>query len=723
MFVVTLLGIAAPALLLVAALRRWIVEVPWRTALLFLVLTFAFLHGAVFTTKLPVPVDEVARGYPYRARFGELQAKNPLTNDTVKLFLPWMQVAREELAHGRAPLWNRYSFSGYPLLGNGEAAPFSPLFLATLFVPLPKQLVAMAGLKLFVALLFTYLFARRMGASEVASCAAAVAFAWCSFQTVYLYYSTASVTAFLPAALFALFYAHARIGPVGRRGVVFVALIVGTLMANGHPESVLHIAIAAAGLFAIDLALAADRRDWLARFRFPVQGAIAGLLLSAPAWLPTLQQVLLSTRLADLRRGAHDFDYPLTMLWAMVMPNGFGNPVRGNWDWLLNYSIVATSYAGLLVLTLAIAAGLSRRTETRDRIWLAFAVVLWLVALDWSFVGHALNAVPPFSITANDKLRFIAIFLGIIVAARFADRLRERVAPMLFVAALPLVALALYVWRLRAAVLRSADLVAVGGVVLFCVLVLKLRRFAPQLLFVFVALELFVLNAGFNALVDGRFYRPRVPILEALRNAAPPEPFRIAGFDWMFLPNASAQYGFEDIRGADPMSFDFYTEYLKRISHDDPDIDTDRIVNVDDPAIDRLNVRFLLAEPGAAFDPAHWKPIYGGADGTLFENRRAQPRFFAEGAEVTVRRYEAARVELAVNAKQAVRLRSSHVAAPGWRVTVNGRHVPLEREEAFVVVALPAGRCTVALTYRPLAFYGALALALLGLALCWFRRP
>lgn len=98
-------------------------------------LTLAFLHGAVFTSNLPpVPVDEVARGYPYRAVVGEVTPRNPLTNDTVKLFLPWMDAAREELFALRAPLWNRYSFAGYPLLGNGESAPFSPLFLATLFV-------------------------------------------------------------------------------------------------------------------------------------------------------------------------------------------------------------------------------------------------------------------------------------------------------------------------------------------------------------------------------------------------------------------------------------------------------------------------------------------------------------------------------------------------------------------------------------------------------------
>src|SRR5437763_1351272 len=185
----TLLGIVVPSLLLVAALRHWIAPVPWRIAALFLALTLVFLHGAVFTSKLPVPVDDAARAYPWRGVVGDVTPRNDITSDTVKQFLPWMQVAREELAHFRAPLWNRYAFCGYPLLANGQSAPFSPLFLATLFVPLPKQIVAMAGLKLFVALLFTYLFVRREGAGDAAAIFAAVAFGWSTAMTVFLYYA------------------------------------------------------------------------------------------------------------------------------------------------------------------------------------------------------------------------------------------------------------------------------------------------------------------------------------------------------------------------------------------------------------------------------------------------------------------------------------------------------------------------------------------------------
>ncbi|HEX2060751.1 MAG TPA: hypothetical protein VHK90_08415, partial [Thermoanaerobaculia bacterium] len=192
------LGIALPALAVVLALRRWFAPLPWSVVAICFVLTIAFVP--VFTTKLPVPVDEVMRGYPYRGVFGAVAPRNPLTNDTVKQILPWMQVAREELFAGRAPLWNRYQFSGYPLLGNGQSAPFAPLFLATLFVPLPQQIVAMAGVKIFLALIFGWLFLR----DERGALFGSAIFAFSVFQTVYLYYPMTTVTSLLPAAAFAV---------------------------------------------------------------------------------------------------------------------------------------------------------------------------------------------------------------------------------------------------------------------------------------------------------------------------------------------------------------------------------------------------------------------------------------------------------------------------------------------------------------------------------------
>ncbi len=748
---VTLAGIVLPCLLVALALRRWIVAVPWRIAAFLLVLTLAFLHGAVFGSRLPVPVDEVARGYPWRGVAGDVHVRNPLTNDTVKLFLPWMQVAREELFHGRAPLWNPYSFSGYPLLGNGESAPFSPLFLATLFVPLPKQIVAMAGLKLFLSLLFGYLFLKREGCSDAAACFGAAAFTFSVYQVTVLYYSAASVSALLPAALFSVRYA---MDAAARRGIVFVAVVVGSLLANGHPESVFHVALAVVLFAAVDLAFVSSRlsetnagrpptgvrldgvvsdvgrpatgvrhdavvpysrRGWLGRFGYPVLGALAGAALSAPAWVPTLEMIPLSTRYAELHAVPPPGPLPLTALWALVSPNGFGNPVRHNWNWISNYTVVTASYIGLAVLALVAAAAASRKTTSRERAGLALAVVLFLVAMRWSFIGWWVNALPPFSIAANDKLRFVACFLAAAVAAKTIDRV-SRYLYLSFAAAFG--ALALFVWLQHRALMRPVDLLPL--LLLFALVPMLSTRYAAAALVV-TLVELFALNAGFNALVPARYYRPDLPIIAELRKRAPQEPYRVAGLDWTFLPNASAQYGLEDIRGSDPMSLAAYTAWLRPLTVRDPATDLDRLVVTNDPRLDFLGVRFLLTDPGAAAGPP-WIEVYRGADGVLYENPQARPRFTVEGGRVVVRRTSPSAYRLSVEAVHPVTLASSLPAAPGWYVRdIQNAKAEVGLESGvFLSFRVPAGVSELEVAYRPSSFRWSLwisALAAITLAI------
>jgi hypothetical protein len=742
----TLAGIALPSALAVAAVRRWIAPVPARIAMLFFLATLAFLHGAVFTSKMPVPIDEASRGNPYRGVVGDVVPKNPLLNDTTRLFLPWMQVAREELFHFRAPLWNRYAFSGYPLLGNAEAAPFSPLFLATLFVPLPKQLVAMAGLKILLSLLFTYLVVKREGASDGAAVFAAVAYGFSSFETVVLYYSVSAVSALLPMVVFAVLHA---IDVPSRRAAVFVAISVATICANGHPESVVHVAIAIALILAIELAFAGDRREWLRRFVTPLLGAIAGVLIAMPVWLPAAQQVLLSTRYAVLRSGAPKMTIPLTAAWAILNPNGFGNPARGNWNWILNYMIVAESYLGLLVLVLFGTAVVSPRTSGRTRLWATAAIVTFIAAMDWTAAGHALNAIPPFDIAANDKLRFVSLFFAVVVAAKWLDGVDGRRAalagrelapgglpstgkwqPMTSERPLPLVVVggaiataSLYVYWKQIALMRPTDLAGVAAVAAFVILYRWGRPRAPWLAgaaAVLTLVELFTFNANFNRLVEAKYYRPELPIVQALRAHAPKEPFRIAGFNWVLMPNGATQYGLEDIRGSDPMSLASYTRVLEGTGEIDAEVI--RVLRPDHPLLDFLGVRYLLAEPEAAFG-GKWRLVYRGADGALFENSQAKPRFFAPEAAVEVAQRSTADFALRIQARRAVTVLSSEPAAAGWEVRVRERRVPVRVVEgAFVGFDVPAGECRVTVRYRPRAFYGALLGTVAGLGLLMLIR-
>jgi hypothetical protein len=688
---VTLLGIAIPALLVVLALRRWFAPLPWSVATLSLILTIAFLHGAVFTHRVPVPLDEVMRGYPYRGVVGAVASRNPLTNDTVKQILPWMQIAREELLRGRAPLWNPYQFSGYPLLANGQSAPFAPLFLATLFVPLPQQLVAMAGLKIFLALIFGWLFLRDEGVSRWAALFGSAAFAFSIFQTVYLYYPLATVTSLLPAAAFA---ARGCVRDARRRWIVLLAIVTAAVASSGHPESAVHIGIACAILLLL------DRKSP----RRAIAGALLGLAIAAPAWVPVLEQALRSTRVVALAAAPHATIRPVAA-WLLLNPDGFGNPSRGTWQWLYNYSVVAPMYLGLLPLALAVAA------RKRRELWLAaIAATLFLVAMNWTPLGHALNALPPMSLIAQDRLRFVVLFFVAIVAALVVDRM-----PPIAVAIPALGVLGAATWLLHA---RWHVTHAVAGVValaMFLTIALARPKLAPVAALVAIVFELFAFNIGFNVLVDRAYYRPSLPILEKARELSRGEPSRIVGHDWTLLPNAAAQYGLEDVRGSDPMASADYARFFEHVAANDPTSDMKRVQDVDHPALPFLGVRFLLTDP--AFTPSSaWQLRYEGPDGKLYESSRWQRRFFAPDGDARIGRIvheRPTRLRVEIDASRGAFIASSQVASPGWRVDGALRTVRLH--DAFLGFYVPPGHSIVTLTYAPRSFYGSLIVAIAAL--------
>jgi hypothetical protein len=404
-----------------------------------------------------------------------------------------------------------------------------------------------------------------------------------------------------------------------------------------------------------------------------------------------------------MRHGETFGTLPATALWALVMPNGFGNPLRHNWSWIGSYAGVAVSYAGLLPLALFAAALISPKTSRRDRTLAIVAVALFAVAMDWT----PLSRVPPFSLAANDKLRCVAIFFAVVVAAKSLDVSKR----LLAIAAVPAIVLALIAFRAHPSLMRPADLAGVVALAAFFVL----PRSSAALL---VGVELFALNAGFNALVEAKYFRPRLPVIEALRAHAPREPFRVVGLDWNLIPNASAQYGLEDIRGSDPMAFASYDGFLQRFTVEEPGTWVRRVVDPGRAELDFLNVRFLLADPGV--EPGgRWRAIYRGPDGGLFENTAVRSRFWPGVEEL--RETGPGEFSMRVSAPAGGTVYSSEVAAPGRRVFVNGRRAELAG--VFISFQVPAGQSVVRIEYRPMSYRISVAVALFAaLAMVGIRR-
>ncbi len=748
--VLTVLGIAVPSALIVIAVRRWIEPVSWRTAALLLAIVYVFIARGVFTTGMPLPLDEVMRGYPYHGFYPVTKSKNYLTNDTVKQILPWMQVVREQLAHGRAPLWDPYLFCGYPLLGNGQSAPFSAVFLLTLFVPLPKQIVAMAGVKLFVSLLFAFLLIRREGVRDPAALFGSIVFTFAIFNNAFLYYPMTAVTLMLPLS------AYAVLRCVRERAAapfVLVAIAVAALLAGGHPESVFHVAIAVVVLLAIEWFGA--RFTWRDFLRVSA-AALLGLLIAAPAWVPVVEQARVSLRVLSLNGEAAGGPFPAKALWAMLNPDGFGNPAHGNYNWIMSYTHVASLYLGLIATVLFTPALFSPRAKGRDRLLAIAAIVFLLVSLNWTVLARLAYAVPPFSWIAHDRLRFVFDFFAAIVAARTVSRWRNW---DLVIAALTTVMIlppAIYAFHKMYGINFGA-MAATGMVclVLFWIASFVKRPLVPLFACVLTALELFVYTFDYNAITDRRYFEPPQPIISALRRfaaAAPPEPFRVMGLDWTFLPNAAAQYGLEDVRGSDPMEWSDYVRFFRVAEVKDASIDVKRIADPATIAVDFLNVRYLLTDPHANLG-GKWQRLYSGVDGELYENQEFIPRFYVprmarrvarsqwereldasndyqdvplvygpdlppvfvnpQQWTITCRAFGPAEFRLRVSVPQKTLVASSQPAMKWWRVKINGEPVrPIRVNGAFLGFVVPPGVSDVSIKYRPLAFRVSAGLAL-----------
>src|SRR5207245_7638464 len=87
--------------------------------------------------------------------------------------------------------------------------------------------------------------------------------------------------------------------------------------------------------------------------------------------------------------------------------------------------------------------------------------------------------------------------------------------------------------------------------------------------------------------------------------------------------------GVEDVRTHDPVERRDYVEFLDAACGYPPGDYFKFIRDLNAPALDFLNVRFLVSIAGRESPGPRWHSVYSGEDGTVFENSRVQARVFS----------------------------------------------------------------------------------------------
>ncbi|HEX2062751.1 MAG TPA: YfhO family protein, partial [Thermoanaerobaculia bacterium] len=497
------------------------------------------------------------------------------------------------------------------------------------------------------------------------------------------------------------------------------------LLLAGHPETALHV-VFLAGFYAL---LQKSRRVIL----ISIASGLIALALSAIFILPileaapqTMEHVTRTGQFAELPRGVPS-DEVLKRLATDVFPYLHAR-IEG--------VPIDTSAVGSIILALAICA--VWRVRSRES-WFFAGVALFgiLAHSEWTPLARALQQLPLFDQSLNERFSFAAALALAMLAAMAVEHLNVRDAVITCLAVLALLAIgnALIETTRPRDWGRYAIAAELAGLALATIAV---WRRAPYAILALVLAQRGVSEGGIYRSFEPRAAYPPIPILEPLKNVH--EPFRITGHGRAFIPGTSALYELEDVRGYQAMTFRRYRETYDAWCVHQP-VWFNRVDDLTRPFLSFLNVRYAITwdrDP----PPDGWREVARQQGSILIENTRVIDRIFVPRAvrlghpalaemqsetdfrerawieadlppqerangpgRVTFNRRAAGEWEIDATMEGDGWIVASFPAWKGWRAYVDGRRVETQfANHAFLGIFVPKGRHHVRLVYRPDAF-------------------
>ena len=281
-------------------------------------------------------------------------------------------LAGQMLRDGQPPLWNPYIFAGMPLMASvygGALYPPNWLF-AILPAGLAMNVVVITTYHL--ALVGTYLYARRIGVERIGALVAGVAFTFGGFMIAHLAHtSRIAAAAWLPWVLLAV-ENIARADSLRKtlRWVALGALFIALQFFAGEPQMLVFTAMVAATCAVFALARCEGN---LTRARFVAAIAImllCGVLISLVELLPARELLGQSERSDPGPQFFDSYSFPPWQLPALIFPYFFGGAMAAPYRveyWGREIAAIMCGYVGMLTWLLAFAALLAKSKRTTLR--------------------------------------------------------------------------------------------------------------------------------------------------------------------------------------------------------------------------------------------------------------------------------------------------------------------------------------------------------------------
>jgi len=347
---------------------------------------------AVLTIAFFVPELTGGRGFLYA--------------DNLSQRIPTMTFWKQEVEHGRFPLWNPYILGGIPFFADLSNNVLAPTNLVYLMLPVPVSLTFLAVFYVAVAAIFTYFYLRDLTGKTIPSLFSAITFAFSG--TVIAAVNDINSLQGIALIPMVVFTAHKYVKKPELHTSIVLAVALTLQFFSSHPQYSYYTWI----IVALYLLILGKGRI-TDRILTTIGIFIVFLLLSAVQLLPFLE---LSKEVFRPETEAFTIQNQLSLVEIprFVLANFYGSWKAGS-SWgpgsQLETGLANTEgYMGIIPIVLAIYTMLKIKSK-ESRFWLIVALTALLLSLGNQTPLHEIaRKLVPFFVKFRSPIRALCFY-------------------------------------------------------------------------------------------------------------------------------------------------------------------------------------------------------------------------------------------------------------------------------------------------------------------------
>lgn len=709
----------------------------------FFVVTVIFYSQSIFNQKVPVPADillgayypwlDYDWGYPV-----SMPVKNPLISDIYSQFYPWKSIIAESYKNFEFPLWNQYSYSGYPLLANFNSGALNPLNILMLIFGDQTGWLLMLMAQMFLSMVSIYYFLKTSSKNIFPNLTASIIYGLSAFAICWSQFMNAG---------FAMIYFPLILYLIKQKKYILLPFVYFLLMTSGHMQAFIYGVV-----FSMVYFLFENWHELKLKIILPyIFAVIIGFGYMAIQIFPTLELSARSIRFSENYISAYNYGLlPLSKFITFLSPDYFGNPATNNYWGFFNYheTIIYQTILGFIAIVYFAFNLKKTKSLTRFFIFSSFIVLILIFDNPISRLIYFLK-IPYIYTSAAARIVFLLTASVPIIIRDFLDELSENIDSHRLKLSL-ILTFSLIGSQLLITIILKKYFIYFGTdfewyknlntsfrntflYLIICLVYLSTiyisTKIKPFIYFLFIIVFIEQLRFGWKYLpfVDRNFVFATTPVIEFLKND-PEKYFRIMAQKGPILPaNSWAIYRLSSPMGYDPLAIkDYFVEFNQEINSKPNDTGVSRYLEPEKYPADLLgkyNVKYLLtlkydkgdyiSESGQVklkIDETQWEKAFEDRSVVVMKNNRYQSRVVIESLEpqsqtptASINSYSSTSVKIKYFAPTQARLTLNDSWFPGWVAKNNGQVVDFEHNSHSRSLVV-SGEGIIEYRYQPKSF-------------------